>query len=793
VRRRVLRAPGWAVVAVTTLAIGIGATSAIFSVVDAVLLRPLPYRDSGRLVALFAHETPKAERRDPTSPADFLEWRSASRALEQLTAAHPWSPVLTGRGPAEELHGLQATPGLFDLLGVAPALGRTFHEGGDEFQLVLGDSLWRRRFGADPAIVGSSLVLDGRPYRVAAVMPPGFRFPPFWATDAEMWVPLVFSAAQQADHGRFLRVFGRLRPRATLEQARAEMDVVGARLAGEWPRTNADLRVNLESLQEPVVSRARPALLLLSVAVALVLLIACANVASLLLAQGLAREKEVAVRAALGASRGRLLRESLGESTALSLAGGIAGLCLARVGIPAFLALGPSGLPRAEEVSVDARVAVFALALSLLTGLLAGLLPALRASRADLVPSLKQGERLAGGRGGRHRLHDLLVAGEFAMAVVLLAGAGLLVKSFLLLQRLDAGFRPDHLLTVTLSLSGSARADGAARPAFLEGIADEVRSLPGVARAAFVNHVPIGGDTWRAGVVVEGEEVRESDEVPQAVIRTASPGYLAAMGIALVRGRAFDERDGADSTAVVLVNQALVHRSAFAGDPVGSRIRVGDFGWRTIVGVVADAWQAGAAEPVQPEVLFPYSQDPVGWWRGTTLVVRTRADPRVVAESVIARLRGAAPELPITRVRTMPELLSESLAQDRTGALLMALLSAVATALAAGGIYGVMAYAVGRRAHEIGVRMALGAGAGEVQSMVLRDGLRLAVLGGIPGFLGALALSRLLRGLLHDLSPTDPATFLAVAVVLLSVAALASLLPARRAAALDPLAILREP
>jgi putative ABC transport system permease protein len=794
--RRLRQSPGFALVAISTLAIGIGATSAIFSVVDGVLLRPLAYRDASGLIAVFANETRRDGRRNPTSPADFLEWKKASRALDQLTAAHPWSPVLTGRGYAEELPALKATPGLFDLLGVPPALGRVFQGPEDEYQVVLGHSLWQRRFGGDPAIVGQSLVLDGRSYLVAAVMPPGFRFPPFWVTGAEMWVPLVLGAGHEADHQHFLRVFGRLRPASTLAEAQAEMDVIGARLASQWPETNAAVGVNVEALQEPVVSRARPALLVLAGAVALVLLIACANVTSLLLAQGLAREKEAAIRAALGASRARLVRQGLLESVALSMAGGISGLALARLGVTALSGMESIALPRIEEIAVDGRVAAFSLALALVTGVVSGLVPAVRASRPALVPSLKQGERLATGRG-RHRLHDLLVVGEFAMAVVLLVGAGLLIRSFLLLQRPDTGFRSEGLLSVTLSLSGSTRAEGERRPTFLTELEGAVRALPGVEGAAFVNHVPIGGDTWGTGFTVEGRPVPAPADVPRAVMRTATAEYPEAMGLPLLRGRAFDEGDSSGSEAVVLVNHALARRHWPDGDPVGARVRLGGAGsegpWRTIVGVVGDAAQGSPIEPVEAEILFPYGQDPVGWYNGTTLVVRSRAEPRALAEAVTARVRATAPELPVTRVRTMPELLSEAVAQDRLGATLMGLLSAVALALAAGGMYGVMAYAVGRRAHEMGVRMALGARAGEVQAMVLRDGLRLGLRGTAFGLLGAFALSRVLRGLLHDVSPTDPATFVGAGLFLLAVAALASLLPARRAARLDPAAILREP
>jgi len=791
--RRLLRAPGPALLAVGTLAIGIGATTSVFTVVDSVLLRPLSYSDPGRMVALFAHERSRGERRAPTSPADFLEWKKVSRTVDELTAAHPWSPVLRGRGPAEQLRGLKATPGLFDLLAVPAALGRVWD--GEELQVVLGHDLWQRRFGADPTIVGQSLDLDGRSYRVSGVMPPGFRFPPFWA-EADLWVPLVFDAEQETSHAAFLRVFGRLRPGATLAQARAEMDVVGERLAGQWPRTNANVGVTVEPLREPVVSRARPALLVLLGAVVLVLLIACANVASLLLAQGLSREKDAAIRAALGAGRVRLVRLRLLESVGLALTGGALGLAGANLGVSVLSTLGGVGLPRAEEIAVDARVAAFAIAASLLAGLVSGLVPALRASRPDLVPSLKRAERVASDTGA-HRLHDLLVIGEFAMAVVLLVGAGLLVQTFLHLQSPRTGFDAESLLSVDLSLSGSTRGEGEQRPALLADIVESVRTVPGARDAAFVNHLPIGGDTWRTRFTVEGHAVSDPADIPQAVIRTATPGYLSTMGTPLLRGRPIDAADRADDAPVVLVNQTLARQHWPDGGALGARIRLGgadsDAPWRTVVGVVADSRQSGPADPVEPEIEFPYSQDPVGWYSGTTLVVRAAGDPRSLAEAVVARVRSAAPDLPIVRVRTMPELLTAASRQERFGALLMTLLSAVALALAVSGIYAVTAYAVGRRTREIGVRLALGARPGEVQRMFVRQGLRLGLVGAAVGLAGASALSGALRGLLYGVSPTDPLTFVEVGTLLLTVAALGSLVPARRAARLDPSAVLREP
>jgi putative ABC transport system permease protein len=794
-QRRLRRTPGVSVVAVLTLAVGIGATTAVFSVVDHVLLRPLAYRDARRLVALFRHETTRGERRDPTSPSDFGEWRRASRSIEQMTAAHPWSPVLTGRGAPEVLPALKTTPALFDLLGVEPALGRAFHEGGSGEEVVLSHALWARRFGGDPAIVGQPLILDGRAHVVSAVMPRGFEFPPFWATGAEMWVPLVFTEPQQRSHDGYLRVFGRLRPNATLAQARAEMDVVARRLAAEWPRTNAAADVTVEPLQEPVVSRARPALLVLAGAVGLVLLIACVNVATLLLAQELARERDTALRAALGASRGRLVRQWLVEAAVLALPGAVVGLLLARGGVALLPAVAPAGLPRLGEVEVDLRVAAFGAALAFATALLAGLLPALRGSRGDVAALLKAGERGATGRG-RHRLHRALVVVELAMAVVLLVGAGLLGRSFLRLLHPDAGFRPEGLLTFTLSLSGSPQAERERRPAFLDALLETVRTVPDAESAAFVNHLPIGGDTWRLGVTVEGRPAADEADAPRAIVRTATAGYARTMGLPIVRGRALEDGDTATSEPVVLVNEAFARRHLEGGEAIGARIKLdrveAETPWRRVVGIIRDARQASLVDPVQPEVVFPYGQDPVGWFKATTLVVRTSGgDPAATARTVEERLRAAAPELPVPRTRAMNEVLAEAISRQRWNALLLAALSAAALLLATVGTYAVMAYAVGRRSHEIGVRIALGARSERVLAMILGEGVRLAVWGTGLGALGALAASRAVRGLLHGVSPTDPFVFAGVAAVLFAVCVSASLLPALRAARLDPAAILK--
>jgi predicted permease len=798
--RSVKRRPGVSLVVVLTLGLGIGANTAIFTVVNAVLLRPLAYRDSERLVALFTDEIQKGRHRNPSSPADFLQWKTQCHTLEGMTAAHPWSPVLTGRGQPEPIPALKATPGLFTLLGTKAARGRAFAEsdpGSADDVVVLSDRLWRSRFGGDPGIVGQSLTLDGRPYAVAGVMPPGFAFPPFWATDAEMWTPLRLTAADRSNDARFLRVFARLRSGATLAEARAELDVVARRLAAARPVSHSGIEVNVEPLQEPVVSAVRPALLVLAGAVAFVLLIACANVASLLLAQGAGREREVALRAALGAGRGRLVGHALAESVILAVLGGGLGLAIASVGVSGLRRLSPEGFPRLDELGLDARVLGFGLLLSVLAGVAAGVVPALRGSRVDLVSALRAGDR--GGQARRSRVHDLLVVGEFALALVLLLGAGLMTRSFLKLLTPEPGFRAAGLLTATVSLSASPRGEPERQEPFFEELLGRLRALPGVDEAALVNHLPIAGDTWGMTFTVEGTPYVE-DDPPSAVYRVATADYLRAMGIPLVRGRSFDRLGGRAAADEVLVNQTLARRYFGEQGAVGRRIHVGrpDSGhrWLTVVGTFADTRQEGLTLPVRPEIVFPYSNNPTAWYRATTLLVRTPLDPRALAEAVKREVWAIDPTLPLTHVLPMTTVLVHDVAGEQYDALLLGLFAGVALLLAAVGVYGVMAHAVSRRTAEIGVRMALGAPAARVFASVVGRGLALSATGVALGLLLAAALWRLLAasvsGMLFDVSPTDPLVLGGVPLLLLAVSLVASAVPARRAATVDPLVALRQ-
>jgi putative ABC transport system permease protein len=681
---------------------------------------------------------------------------------------------------------------LFSLLRASAALGQVFSSADDV--VVLSHRLWQRRFGGDPGIVGQSLTLDGKPYAVAGVMPPGFEFPPFWATGAEMWTPLRLTGEDESNHSRFLRVFARRRPGVTLASARAEMEVIGQRLAAQDPAENAGIAVNVEALQEPVVSEVRPALWMLMGAVGLVLLIACANVTSLLLAQGLGRERELALRIALGADRGDILRELLTDSIVLSVTGGLAGLGLAKLGIELLRAWSPPGFPRLDEIGLDGRVVAFNLLLSLGAGLLSGLVPALRASRGELTGALRQGDRVVR-PGGAQRIHDALVVVEFALALVLLVGAGLLTRSFLQLMSPRPGFDTTNLLTLSVSFSSSPFREAERQPLFLDDLLGRVRSVPGVEAAALVNHLPISGDTWSLSFTVEGQPQAANDP-PSAVFRVATPDYLKTMGIGLVHGRSFTADDRADTPGVVIVNRTLARRFWGEADPVGSRIKQGaqdsSQPWLTVVGVTEDARQSSLVDAIRPEVLFPYTQNPVAWFRSTTLVVRTAVEPLSLVEPLKAGIWSLDPDLPLTGIQSMAEVLRAAVGQERFNTSLLGAFALTAVFLAVLGMYGVMAYAVTRRRHEIGVRMALGADASRVFAGVVGRALVLSLLGAALGLACAQALSGILGRLLVGVSPHDPVAIACATALLLATSLLASAIPASRAAQVDPLVVLRE-
>jgi putative ABC transport system permease protein len=803
--RQLLRNPGFTAVAVLTLGLGIGANTAIFSVVHAVLLKPLGYHDPEHLVTILH------EGRNPIAAANFLDLRDQSQSFEGMAAAEAWSGTLTGANQPETIPALRLGDGLFDLLGVQPLLGRTFRS--DDFQpgnnhvLVLSYALWQRRFGANPNVIGKSIVLNAESYLMLGVMPEGFQFAPFWATTAEMWAPLDLTPRATQRDGNSLRVFARLRPGVAQSQAQAEMDAIWQRLAQAYPETNTGRTLRVDTLLKKVVGDVRPALLMIVGAVAFVLLIACANVANLLLVRGAARHKEMAIRAALGAGRWRAIRQLLTESALLSVLGAAFGLVVGFWGVRVLKALlgiqavsSRFRMPRLTEIKVDPPTLVFTLGVALLTGLLFGLAPALQAAAPDLHAALKKGGRGATeGRGGQ-RLRAGLVVAEIALALITLVGAGLMLHSFALLQTVDAGFTRTNALSFIVSLQGESELLGAKREGFYEELFHRLSAIPGVVSASAVNHLPLIGDLWDRGLSIEGRPQAKPGEGVGAIYRVCRPGYFQTMGIALARGRDFNQQDSADTPGVVVINEHLAREQWPSKDPVGKRITFDDRDikpkWFTIVGVVKNVKQHGWSEAAENEVYLPFQQspflsNPAGHYSSMSVVIRTSTNPIKLLDAARSAVWSVNGNVPISSAITLERVVSDAVSQPRFNFILVGLFAVLALTLAAVGIYGVMAYTVARRTQEIGIRVALGAARGDVLKLMLGHGMRLARLGTAFGLLGAFGLTRFMTSLLYEVKPTDPMTFVCISVLLTSVTLLACWLPARRAAKLDPLVALR--
>jgi len=800
------RNPGFAAVAVLALALGIGANTAIFSVAYGVLLRALPYEEPDRLVVILRQSVRDGGPGLPVAPANFYDWREQARSFEKMTAAEMWGPTFTGQDVPEKLSGLRASASLFELLGVEPLLGRAFlpedERPENERIVVLSHGLWQRRFGARQDILGQTLRLDGEMYTVAGVMPQGFGFPTFWAKQAELWTPLVFTPERaQSRGGSSLRIFARLAENASVAQAQSEISAICQRLAEQFPESNSDQGAIVELLHDKTVAEVRPAILVLTGAVGFLLLIACVNVANLLLARASTREREVAVRSALGASRWAVVRQLLAENAVLSIAAGVLGVLIAAWGVSAVLAAIPEtmrvSMPLRDAIQVDAVVLAFAFLLSLATVGLFGVAPALRTSRFELAAALKEGGRGTRGAGGR--LRNALVVGEVALSLMLLAGAGLLIRSFVSLQAIDPGFEPANVVTMVVPVTGSQYGTPERKGPFYEQLAGNVAALPGVESAALVNHVPLEGDIWGLSFTVEGRPVPPPAEVPGAAHRVAGPGYFQTIGATLVRGRDFEAADSREAPRVVIINETLAQRFFPGEDPIGKRIKLGrpdspDPG-RTIVGVVQDVQQWRWAE-VNNEVYLPFAQDEQFYTSPSapfsmTLVARTQAAPAAMSKALQQQVWALDPNIPISNIVTLQQAVSNALWQPRFSMLLFGLFAAVALVLAAVGVYGVMSYAVTQRTSEIGVRVAMGARRSDILALVVRQGALLAVAGIALGVAGAYALSRVMASLLHQVSATDAATFGAASAVLLTVALAACFLPALRASRIDPIVALR--
>ncbi|HEX8942200.1 MAG TPA: ABC transporter permease [Gemmatimonadaceae bacterium] len=797
--RSLLKTPTFTVAATVALALGIGATTAILSVVNGVLLRPLPYADSDRLVVLLHND------RNPVAPANFLDWRAQTRSFTDVAAAEAWSVNLTGTDEPERVAALRLSASMLPLLGIRPLLGRVFtpeeEMPGSAHVTVISYGLWQRRFAGDRGVIGRQVSFDGEPFTIIGVMPANFQFAPFWMTHAELWAPLALGDRAASRTGQSLRIFARLRAGVTLEQAQNDVATVTARLEREFPGTNRD--VTVQSLKHKVVGTIETPLFILLGAVAFVLLIACANVAHMLLARAASRQKELAIRTALGATRGRLLSQMLVESALLAAAGGVAGLLLALWGVRALIVASPAIIPRTADVSVDARVLLMTLGISGATAIVFGLLPALRSARVDLAETFRDGDRGSTEGHGRHRLRGVLVASEFALALVLLIGAGLMIRSVAALQRVDPGFDPRNVITMTISTSGMSEGEPSARGAFFTDALSRVKAIPGVESASFINHLPIAGDAWGFSYAIEGRPKPKPGNSLVATYRVVYPGYFHTMRIPILRGRDISESDRADAPRVVVINEFMAATRWRGEDAIGKRITLDDSTWVTVVGIAKNAVREQWTAPPEDEVFLPYAQERAfqtsraSRFAYLTLVARMqcatggRCNAATLATPIVRAVRGIDRNIPISEVQTMSAVVEQATAESRFYLVLLGAFAAIAVALAAVGIYGVMSYAVARRTHEIGIRIALGAEPGAVLRFIVRQGMTLVFVGAGAGLVAALALTRLMGRLLYGVGPGDPMTFAVVTGLLCGVASAASYLPARRATRVDPLLALR--
>ena len=793
--RNLLKRPGFTLIAVITLALGIGANTAIFSVVNTVLLRPLPYENPDELVVL--SETASGQQ-IATSYLNFVDWRNQNTAFENVAAMRPRESFnLTGAGESERLQGRLVSANFLSTLGIKPIRGRDFLEEDDRPGatpvVMVSHGLWQQRFGADESIIGQQLTLNSQRFTVVGITPANFQF----GTEADVSVPIGLSADRFKLRGKDpgIRVVGRVKKDITLERAQAELNTIAARLEQQYPDSNSGRRVRVESLRENVVGDIRPTLLTLLGAVAFVLLIACANVANLLLTRSAGRNKEIAIRTALGASRLRIVRQLLIESVMLAVAGGTAGLLLSIWGTALMTSYLPEGIPRIREISVDGSVLGFTLVASLLTGALFGLAPALQSSNPNLTEMLKEGERNSSTR--RNRTGRMLIISEVALTLVLLIGAGLLVKSFWRLSQVNPGFNPENLLTMQISVSAGAD-EGQRVAAFLDELQQRVRNLPGVESVSVSNGLPFEGAN-QPPFIIEGQSPPEPGHEPGGILYIASAGYVETMGINLLRGRTFSSQDTKDSPRVALIDEVFARQHFPNEDPVGKRLKLAVPGSDTheIVGVVRHVEHFGldGQTPAQAEFYFNFNQIPLAvlprYVRRVNLLVRTRPDPLTLAAPVRSQISALDKDQAVFNVRTMEQMLSQSVAARRFSTILLGVFAVLALALAAVGIYGVISYSVAQRTREVGIRMALGAQTMDVLKLVVRDGLKLVMIGVVVGLVGALVLTRLMSTLLFAVTPTDLVTYATVALGLFVVALLACYIPARRATKVDPLVALR--
>jgi putative ABC transport system permease protein len=793
--RTLSKSPGFAAVAILTLALGIGANTAIFSIVDPLIIHPLPFKNLDRLVKVWETIPSQGVDRNEAAVANFADWREQNDVFEHLGAYAWWNVNVSGIEVPERVQGFLVTPDIFAELGVNPILGRTFlaeeEKPGKNHVAMLSYGYWQLRFAGDPGIIGKTLTLNGISRTVVGVMPANFNFPP----GGEVWAPYPMDAnASEARQSHFLLVVGRLKPGVTREQAQAEMNTIASRLDQQYPKTNTGRRVVLIPLASDVVRQYRPALLVLLGAVGFLLLIACANVANLMLARAASRRRELAIRATLGAGRFRVVRQLVTESLMLGVLGGALGVVFAIWGVGLLPKLFPPEftrfIPGADRMTVDLRALGFTFFLSLVTGIIFGLAPALRASRLDLNETLKEGAAQAGASAGHHRLRNALVVAEISLALVLLIGTGLMAKSFAHLLEMNPGFRTDHVLTMEMALPMAKYKEDQKAAAFYQQLLERIRALPGVQSAAATSNLPLGGTNQTDGILIEGRPAPPPGHINEVNYRVITPGYFQTMGVPVLAGRSVAEQDAATAAPVILVNQATAKRYWPGEDPVGKRVQFNDPGtqpWMTVIGVVANI-RNDLSEMPKDEIYVPYTQADSHFM---VLAVRTAGDPLSIASAVREQIAALDQDQPVAHVQSFDEVRWQSLFTARVPAVLLGVFAVAALLLAGVGVYGVMAYVVSQQTHEIGIRVALGAQRGDVMKLVLGQGLRLSGIGLAIGLAGSLALTRVMASLLFGVSATDPATFLSITVLLAGVALLACYVPARRAMRVDPMVALR--
>ena len=788
--RMILRAPGFSLIAIMTFAVGIGVNTAVFTVVNGVLLRPLPYPDAERITMLWMDNRRQAIPEDITSYPGYLDWKSQSASYEHMAAFTPANFNLIGSGEPERLSGAQVTANFFDVMGLTPTLGRVFtveaETPGQDGSVVISHGLWQRRFGGAPDVLGKTITLNARPREIIGVMPSALQ----WPERAELWVPLAPVQRQRESRNSFwLPVIGRLKPGISVEQAHTEMDGIGARLEQAYPETKG-YGINVVGLRRQVIGNIERPLLVLLASVGFVLLIACANLANLMLARTAARRKELAIRTALGAGRGLLIRQIVTESFVLAAAGGVAGVGLAYWATRFFVTLGGTSIPRQDAIALDARVLGFALLLATISALIAGLFPAWQASRRKIVDHLREGAR-AGSGGASRRTRNVLVAAEVALSLVLLTGAGLLIRTLWTMQQTERGFRAERVAMMTVS-AGAAYPGPPEVASFYNRFLEKIRALPGVESAASGTGVLMPMLATSGIFAIEGQPLPPPEERVEYPIEIVSPGYFETLGMSLARGRAFTAADDATRPGVIVINEMFANMAWPGQDPLGRRICPCDGGpdgpWLTVVGVIKDAHRSDVTRAIRPELYRSTLQVTP---RTQTIFVKTAGDPAAVVSSIRRELQAIDPQMPLFRVTTLERELALTLTQPRFQAVLLAVFAGIALLLATIGIYGVTSHAVGQRTQEVGIRMAMGAARRDVLWLMLLQHLRPALAGLVLGLAGAAALSRSLQSLLFGVGATDPATFSLVALTLLAVAALACWIPARRATRVDPVIALR--